>query len=267
MKKLKLTSTALVIMFSLFMGTSLYAQTYTTESKDSKLDTRKLKIGIFVAPTLSWMHPTTSVSDAPVYSTESQGSKLGFIYGLMFDYNFAPNYAIVTGLQVNLTGGKILATKQDINPSSPEVTKADFSYNLNYLEIPLAIKLKSNTVSGFQFFGQAGISLGFNIAKKANYTVDYSDGKGNNQTATGNKEKIKGTLAIAPVMLAMELGLGTEYALSSNMKAYVGVFFHNGFLPDATKPENYEMSKFNNLTFKDGNVRLNNLSLRLGVYF
>lgn len=260
MKKLNLTSGTIVLLLSLIIGNKSFAQS------ESGIDTRQLKIGAFVAPTLSWMHPTTSVSDNGEFETSSLGSKLGFTYGIMFDYNFAPNYAIVTGLQVNMTGGKVLATNLEAAANS-QVRRADFSYNLNYLEIPLAIKLKSNDVSGFRFFGQAGISLGFNIAKKADYTVDFINDLGESKTGSGTKEKIKGTLAVAPIMLAMDLGIGTEYELSQNMRAYVGVFFHNGFLPDATKPGNYKMNKYDNLSFKDGNVRLNNMSLRLGVYF
>ena len=264
MKKLILTSSSLLLLLFAMSGSAAFAQT----DDNSSVDVKRLKIGAFVAPTLSWMHPTTSQSDNGEFSAESLGSKLGFTYGIMVDYNFAPNYAIATGLQVNMTGGKMLATNLRPNNTEAQVRRADFDYTLNYFEIPLAIKLKSNDISGFRFFGQAGISLGFNLAKKANYTVEFTDDLGNMQaTATGTKEKIKGTLAIAPIMLAMDLGLGTEYELSQNMKAYVGVFFHNGFLPDATKPSNFKMSKYNNLSFQDGNTRLNNVSLRLGVYF
>lgn len=65
----------------------------------------------------------------------------------------------------------------------------------------------------------------------------------------------------------MNLGAGAEYDLGHNMKGYAGIFFNNGFLPDATKPNNYKLGTYGNLPFTDGNVRLNSFSLRIGIYF
>jgi len=43
------------------------------------------------------------------------------------------------------------------------------------------------------------------------------------------------------------------------------VFFNNGFAPDMTNPDKYELNYAG--TFKDGHTRLNNFALRLGLYF
>jgi len=227
---------------------------------------KKLKIGAYVAPTMSWMRPTTSKTDDGQYAPENMGNRLGFIYGIMGAYNFAANYAFVTGIQVNMTGGKIYTKRVAGNTYDANVVNsADFDYHLSYLEIPAAIKLQTNAFSGFRFFGQAGLTLGINIAKNADYEVQYNDESGNNEQAKGDREKIKGALAIAPAMLQMNIGLGTEYAFTSRLSAYIGIFFNNGFLPDATNPKKYKMSY--DLPFSDGNTRLNNLALRIGMFF
>src|ERR1044072_2729006 len=55
---------------------------------------KDVRFGAYFAPTIAWMHPTTGKSDNGLYSVSSDGSKLGFMWGLMMDYYFAENYAL-----------------------------------------------------------------------------------------------------------------------------------------------------------------------------
>ena len=150
----------------------------------------RIRFGAFVAPNISWMHPTANKSDDGQYNVTSDGSKVGFTYGLMAEYFFAPNYGIVTGIDINSTGGKIIATAVDQTPSANKVSLANFDYRLQFIEIPIALKLKTDDFSGFRFFGQLGLSAGINIGKKVDYTVDYYDENGNAMpAATGQQNQ------------------------------------------------------------------------------
>lgn len=217
------------------------------------------------------MKPVASTDDKNTYNVESGGSQAGFIYGLMMDYFFAENYAIATGLQVNQTGGHIICTNRDQSVSPNKILKSDFKYKLQYLEIPVNLKLRTDDIKGFRFFGQAGLSIGFNISRKVDYKISYvpdQQGAAARDTS-GDNIKLQGDLnAVAPVLFAMNLGIGTEYTISKKLTAYLGIFFNNGFAPDATEPENF---KYQNMgypvKFDDGNTRLNNLALRLGLFF
>lgn len=241
-------------------------QTATSFAQSMSIDSKKFRFGVFVAPTMSWMRPTTDKTDDEKYAPTNEGSKVGFTYGLMAEYNFAENYAIVTGLQINMTGGKINSKYLGTESGKINVVQnANFNYRLNYLEIPAALKLRTDPISGFRFFGQLGLTTGFNIAKKATYSVDYYNENGTLLNSKGENEKIKGTLAIAPVMFTMNIGAGAEYPLNDKLAAYAGIFFNNGFAPDATNPNKYAMSY--DQSFKDGNTRLNNFALRLGLFF
>lgn len=258
MKHVKCFTIAGLLLLS---GNSIFAQ---TTSASSDIDSRKIRFGVYIAPTLSWMKPTTNKTGDGLYAPKKNGSKTGFTYGLMAEYKFADNYMIVTGLQINMTGGKIISDYQGTE-TKDVVKHADFNYKLNYLEIPAALKLRTDMISGFRFFGQFGITTGINIAKKATYSVDYLDGNGMAKTATGENEKIKGTLAIAPVMFSMNIGGGVEYPLNNKLAAYGGIFFNNGFAPDATSPAKYSMGYA--LPFQDANTRLNNFAFRVGIFF
>lgn len=248
-------------------GISALASAQEEPATINRIDTRKLSLGVYVAPTLSWMHPTTNKTTDGEFAASNNGSKVGFMYGFMADYHFTRNYSIVTGLQVNMSGGNILSERSGGNSAGAgSVNSADYEYALQYLEIPVAIKMNTNPINGFRFFGQVGLTVGFNIAKKANYTINYINDNGDPTEATGTREKIGGTLAIAPALLQMNLGLGLDHPISENLKIYAGIFFNNGFLPDVTNPAKYKMN-YGSYFFKDGNVRLNNLALRIGVYF
>lgn len=230
------------------------------------IDTKKLRLGVFAAPTISWMRPTTVKSNDREFESQNEGSKTGFIYGLMIEYNFADNYAFVTGLQGNMAGGKIYSERSGgpVTEAS-SVNAAHFNYNFTYLEIPFALKMRTDPVGKFRFFGQAGITAAINIAKKASYQVNYINDAGYAMEVNDEKVILKGTLATSPVIFQMNIGAGAEYAMSEKLGAYVGFFFNNGFAPDATNPNNYDLGY--NGSFKDGNTRLNNFALKLGLLF
>lgn len=254
-------------------GTPADAPSHHREHRHGGTSVSDLRFGAYFAPTIAWMHPTTGKSDNGLYSVSSEGSKLGYMWGLMMDYYFAENYALSTGFNLN-TGGGIIST-QYIGPgaiSSAYVTsnvyKTKFNYNMQYLEVPFNLKLRSDELgtAGIQLFGQLGLSVGFNLAHKATYTVQYSDSTGSILSEkSGNNEKLRGTLAVPPVIFALNVGGGVEYPVTDKMSIYAGIFFNNGFAPDATNPGNYDLGY--NGSFKDGNTRLNNFAIRLGIFF
>lgn len=231
------------------------------------IDSKKLRFGAFVAPNMSWMRPTAAKSDDNVFSTKGDGMKIGFTYGLMAEYRFAENYSLVTGLQINMTGGKMDVNRLLAPDDSYEfVTKAYFDYTLQYLEIPIALKMRTNLISGFRFFGQLGVTPSFNISKKANFSTEVYENS-NIKTYSEENVKLKGSLGITPVLFQMNIGIGAEYPLSDQLCAYFGVFFNNGFAPDVTNPTKFNMPGYTTASFKDGNTRLNNFALRLGLFF
>ena len=250
----------------LFSAAPSFAQDMAS---DSRIDVRKLRFGAFAAPTISWMRPTTATDDARQFNVRNEGSVVGFMWGLMADYNFAPNYALATGLQYNSTGGHIVAEAVNAPTTRDQVRRADFTYRVAYAEVPLHLKLRTDDISGFRFFGQLGVTAGVNIGKKADYSVSYLDANAAPRDTSGNDVKIRGGIgSIAPLLLQLNVGAGTEYAIGEKLSAYVGIFFNNGFVPDATNPQNFDESLLGYRgEFRDGNTRLNNVALKLGLFF
>lgn len=248
----------------LLLGSQLgnsYAQESDSYASSSNGSFQKIRFGVFGAPTLSSMRPSAA-KDGTIMQ-ENGGNKLGFTYGLMGDINFTDNYAIATGIQVNSTGG-IINTSNSAALDGDAI-RTSFKYSLQYFEIPVALKLKTDPIGKISIFGQAGLTIGFNISRKATYEIDQKRAIGDTSFVVNEKEKLTGSLgSIAPIVFQMNIGAGIQYAIGPKLDAYVGLFFNNGFAPNVTDPTKYTNTP---VKFTDGNTRLNNFALRLGFFF
>ena len=103
---------------------------------------QKFHFGLKVSPTLAWLKPDTK-------GIEKGGSKLGFSYGIITEFRIQENYAFVTGLQVTYRGGKLNIPYTDF---AGNVYKQKASLNLQYIELPIALKMKTNAFNKFKFF-------------------------------------------------------------------------------------------------------------------
>jgi len=235
-------------------------------------DIGRLRFGVFLAPTVSWLKPTANKSDDKLYIVNSEGSKAGFSWGLMMDYYFEPNYGIATGFSITSGGGKI-STRLNPNVTPPYadniVESTYFDYKLQYFDIPFALKLRTDELpGGIRLVGQLGISASFAVSKRADYEVTYTDidASGNTveKTVKADKEKIEGT-GITPVLMQLNIGAGVEYPITEKLSLYGSLFFNNGFAPDVTSPKDLDLDYKGK--FSDGNTRLNNIALRIGIFF
>ncbi|MBL7682928.1 MAG: PorT family protein [Flavipsychrobacter sp.] len=273
-----------VLALLCLMTASAFAQRYEygepvpiNEGKKSKRNRgggdvalKQVRFGAFIAPNSGWMKPTANKSDDKLFIVDKGSSQMGFAWGLMMDYYFAENYGIATGFQLNRMGGNISITQ---NPAVTQpvainqVRSADFTYKVQYLEVPFGLKLRSDDLGGIRVFGQIGISAGITLSKKATYDVVFTDtaaGTAIEKRATGENEKISG-LGITPILLQMNVGGGIEYAITEKMSIYAALLFNNGFTPDATNPKELDLDFKGK--FSDGNVRMNNIALRIGLFF
>lgn len=198
----------------------------------------KYKIGFKVNPNVSWLKPGDN-------SITSEGGRLRFGFGLNFDKMFTDNYAIGTGVNIFTTGGEVTYLKKFNNPdTATQIATVNRNYRLQYAEIPLTLKLRTNEVGYFTFWGQFGLGLGVNISAKANEKVTYLYEIDNDNIATDNPvwgavktpdtrdyeendKNVKDDINLFRTSLIM--GLGGEYNLSGSTSVLFGLTFNNGF--------------------------------------
>lgn len=195
------------------------------------------RFSVVVDPKFSWLN-------SDLKGVERNGSHFGVNIGLNVDKFFAQNYAIMTGVSIDNTGGKLsydkvkyLDTKADIDSVNAGST---LNYKLQYINIPLGLKLKTNEIGYFTFFTHLGLNGGINI-KAIGEIEEYEL----NNTNISNEVKL--------FNLGYFIGAGVEYSIGGNAAIVAGLTYTNGFI-DITKDTNNK-------------VTLSNLAFRIGVLF
>jgi len=219
----------------LLVATTAFAQ----HSKD-------FRIGFLLEPNIGWFHPNEN-------GVSSDGAKVGINYGLMVDYEFADNYILATGLQVSQIGGKLsyVGNKTGVvstSPTSP-TNVANYNIGIQYIEIPFALKLKSNNKGKMNYWGCFGGFLAVPVKARTDYKTNFGT------NTSGDNVNIMGD--VQPINIGMQIGGGIELPVSSSNTVVAGLIFNNGFI-DVTKNSNWT---------EDGRVNLNNITLKLGIFF
>lgn len=207
----------------------------------------KLHFGLKVAPSLAWLRTDTK-------GLESDGSKFGFAYGLITDFKFADHYYFGTGIDIAYRGGKF---KQAVTTDTGGVTTTTSSlasYTLQYIEVPITLKFKTNEIGYLTYFLQIGVAPGIPIRARSDYesTTQVTVG-GSTTTSNASEENVDVLDDINNINFSMIIGAGVEYTLSGSTAMFAGLQFNNGFL-DVFDAENEK-------------VNSNYLALTLGVLF
>ena len=188
------------------------------------------RLGLTAHPTVGWVKPQIGKSD---------GVSFGFSYGLLADFNFTQNYSFATGLTITTINGKTKEART-ISTSPPAQAEALLKYRLQYIEIPLTLKLKTVRIDNTRWYGQFGLSNDFNI--KANQDLKGIDA-GNGDLTSDIKFYRSGLI----------IGAGAEIDIKGNMSVTTGLTFNNGFT-DITSD-------------KDNRIRNHYIGINFGVLF
>ena len=196
-----------------------------------------LSFSVVFDPQVTWMN-----SDSK--RVERDGSNFGFGGGLIMDHYFAENYAFSAGILIQGTGGSLkfldslnfqfAGTRDTLLPGST------VKYKLQYLTIPISLKLKSNEIGYSRFFAHLGINNHINL--KASGEVETINIKG---------EDIKDEISF--FMVSYFIGGGMEYSLGGSTAIIGGIYWSSGIWDLTTNPE-----------YK---AHLSSLTLRIGVKF
>lgn len=191
------------------------------------------RLGLTAHPTIGWIKPDPG---------KGNGVNAGFSYGLIGDFNFAENYSFSTGLSVTTINGK--STEFNVSPyhdafSSPIAVPYDLKYKLQYLEIPLTVKLKTTKIGFVRWYGQFGLSNGFNIGAKQDIQRG-NEGLANDQNIYKSTSFYRAGLVI---------GGGAEYDIADNTSIIAGLTFNNGFTDIAKQSSRNVRNHYVGITF------------------
>lgn len=189
-------------------------------------------------------HPTFGFMKAE--NGKGNGLSLGFSYGLMGDFNFAENYSFATGLTITTINGKtteVNAMPYHESVSSSNPVGYDLKYKMQYIEVPLTIKLKTAKIGDLRWYGQFGLSNDFRIGAKQNAEVGGKN--------IAENQNIKDWTNF--YRAGMIIGGGAEYDIDGKTSLMMGLTLNNGLT--------------NVISYGDNSVKNHYVGINIGVFF
>jgi hypothetical protein len=197
-----------------------------------------LRLGINMDLMATWLTPKTN-------GISNDGARPGIGGGLVVEYYFRPNYGFVTGLNLAAMGGNVqyndsVSIKTGNNESVKLRSGSSVAYHLNYLSIPVGLKLKTNEIGYFTYFAQLGLVQQINMGAKASSSHSLL-----------NKDNVGEEINL--FNMGYFFGAGLEYNVGGQTSLYAGLYYNNGFIDV--------------LSNNDHKAVLNYMTLRVGVLF
>ena len=215
-----------------FLIVSLYLCVFLAADGQSRM-----KFNVHADPQFAWFSSdeTDVTPDGSIFHLQT---------GLQMDIFFDKNYAFTLGLGINNMGGNLLYSDSTIFISSGDTIYATpgqtVRQNLQYLDIPIGLKLKTEELGYATFFLEVGFNPMININARASTKDDLFF-----------KEDISDNTHL--FNLGYHAGIGVEYRLGGSTAAIGGIRWSSG-LTDVTDNDK-------------ANVTINAISIHLGILF
>jgi hypothetical protein len=201
----------------------------------------KTTFGIRADPSICWFSSDTK-------RVQNDGTRPGFNFGLTINRYFSPNYSFSTGISIMGAGGRLVCSDTTLmefeNFTSEVLPGQPVTYKIQYVTVPLGIKLQTNQIGYLTFFTDLGLDPKVVIGGKADIpSLDITGENALNELKAFN--------------FSYHIAAGIEYSLGGNTAIVLGMSFENNFTDitedNGDQPEDKVMHKI--------------LSFRLGVNF
>ncbi|MDC1430633.1 PorT family protein [Bacteroidia bacterium] len=170
----------------------------------------------------------------------NDGTTVAFGYGIMGDYYFKSNYGISAEIMLSNIKSKFKVTEPLAFNSAMSDTVNDlrYEYNIQYLDIPLTMKIRTKEIGDMTYFGQFGVSMGFALNAKTSIVstglpksisdqepTEYRVNGAEGDAFTVNNFDDKVFLFRLPLII----GGGVEYKMAGSTSLQIGVRIANAF--------------------------------------
>lgn len=210
-------------------------------SKSNCQAQQSIGFGIYADPAIGWF-------SSDISAVTNSGARPGFNFGLKFNKYFTPNYSFSTGISLLNDGGRLKSSDTTLmqfkNFTSTVLPGNPVVYKIQYLSVPLGLKLQTNQIGYITFFTDLGLDPKVVIGGKADIpSLDITG-----ESATDELKLFN---------LSYHITAGIEYSLGGTTAVVLGLNFDNNFL-DITKDNGDQ--PLDKVTHKI-------LSFRIGVNF
>ena len=198
---------------------------------------QKVQMGLKFNPNLSWFKV-----DNKTY-IENKGTGIGFSYGLIIDYHFLENVALC------IEPAHLFYNPSTVVTDTITNAKVNVKWRIQFIEIPLSLKMMTNQMGKLKYFGKIGISTGIKTTAKI--------------------EENKANSSVGALDFSILIGGGIHYSLGGNTALLIGATFHNGLARiNKDNPLSVLMgSGIQNFSLKDVKLKSSFISLDIGILF
>ncbi len=177
----------------------------------------KITFGLHADPVISWFSTDINV-------VKNDGARAGFNFGLSINNYFSRNYSFSTGINLVSAGGRTVSSE----PTNLRLGKHDLVeatvlpgkpviYKIQYLAVPLGLKLQTNQIGFITFFSDIGLDPKVVIGGKIDVpSLDISGENALRELRIFN--------------LSYHITGGIEYSVGGSTAFVLGLNFDNNFL-------------------------------------
>lgn len=222
--------------------------------------------GFKLGPSFDWIGSKTEAAD-------NQKTKVGFDLGLVAEYYFAENYAIVTGVNVDFLKGQYnFDDMRNIGTDSTNYQLGTIGrqFKSTVYEIPLMLQMVTPKLGELPLraYVQVGGAVGYtqNVKVKDTFTLGTIDD--NDFRATDGEYN--------PFHASLRIGAGAEYALIESTRVFAGVYYSHDLLNSISSGVQGIKSNYRkyyngdtNLGARDAELSVlqNRISIEVGILF
>lgn len=164
---------------------------------------------------LHWLRPDNA-------KLVRMGAGLGYDYGFNGEYYFNENYAVAFGFDMLYLSSRYGFIDVRPVPSVEREVMVTRQYHGSYLELPLSMKLKTDKVGRFRFFGRMGVGIGFRLKAKVMDSYSYN----NYVYEADDYVDVKDQYSL--VRGSFLIGGGSEFVLKGSTCLYAELLFNGG---------------------------------------
>jgi len=189
------------------------------------------RMGLYFAPTINFIQTNADAETK---------SNLGVVYGYALEMSLNENHYLESGFSICYKGGDFSQkiNQENINndgTTTPMTTTINSDYKVEYITIPIFVKMRSREVGYFHYFARIGPSMNFKIK-------DLSVSHGS-ISADGARR----------ISFDLSIFVGAEYSLGGKTSIGSSLFYTNNIT--------------NSITNKNRNALFHQLGIRLGFLF
>ena len=226
----------------------------------------EIRIGMQASPTFSSMNTNNN-------NVNRSGTNLGLKLAMISEYYFQENYAITSGIGFHFnSGGRLLYEEpgaywpnSDLDAGLDSLAAGvKLRYNLQYVEIPVGIKMRTREFGYLRYYLEPSLVFGFRSQARGDIEGRRFDGN----SVGEDGEKIDIREEVGGFNFSWAFGGGVEYTLSGTTSLLVGLNLQFG-VTDVTRNTGvyFDSDRGGEERGEDSAARISAIALKLGILF